>query len=88
MSAITFDTLKYSKRLIQASYTPQQAEAAAEVQKEVLNEVMDTTLATREDIHVIDKKIARIEAEITSMKWMMGFVTGGIVALLIKAFMQ
>ena len=88
MSAITFDTLKYSKRLIQAGYTPQQAEAAAEVQKEVLNEVMDTTLATREDIHVIDKKIARIEAEITSMKWMMGFVTGGIVALLIKAFMQ
>lgn len=88
MATITFDTLKYSKRLIDAGYTPQQAEAAAEVQKEVLSEVLDTTLATREDMHGIDKKIARIEAEIIGMKWMMSFITGGIVALLIKAFMK
>jgi hypothetical protein len=88
MATITFDTLKYSKRLIEAGYTQKQAEAAADVQKEVLSEVLDTTLATREDIHGIDKKIARIEAEIISMKWMMGFVAGGIVALLIKTFMK
>ena len=88
MATITFDTLRYSKKLIEAGYTPQQAEAAAEVQKEVLSEVLDTTLATREDINGIDKKIAKIEAEIVSIKCMIGFVVGGIVALLIKAFMQ
>ena len=88
MATITFDTLKYSKRLIEAGYTQQQAEAAAEVQKEVLSEVLDTTLATREDIHSIDLKIARIEADIVALKWMVGGVVGGIVALLIKSFVK
>jgi hypothetical protein len=88
MATVTFDTLKYTKRLLEAGYTQQQAEAAAEVQKEVLGEVLDTTLATRADMHDIDKKISKIEAEIISMKWMTGFVVGGIVALLIKAFIK
>jgi len=81
MGAITFDTLKYSKRLVEAGYTQQQAEAAAEVQKEVLNEALDATLATKEDMR-------RLELEIAVMKWMLGTVLGGVIALLIKAFMK
>ena len=81
MATVTFDTLKYSKRLVEAGYTQQQAEAAAEVQKEVLNETLDSTLATKEDIR-------RLELELAVMKWMLGTVLGGVIALLIKAFMK
>ena len=81
MATVSFDTLKYSKRLVEAGYTQQQAEAAAEVQKEVLNEALDSTLATKEDIR-------RLELELAVMKWMLGTVLGGVIALLIKAFMK
>jgi hypothetical protein len=81
MATVTFDTLKYSKRLVEAGYTQQQAEAATEVQKEVLNEALDSTLATKEDIR-------RLELELAVMKWMLGTVLGGVIALLIKAFMK
>ena len=79
MASITFDTLKVSKRLREAGYTEQQAEVFAEVQKETLAEAMDTTLATKDDIR-------RLEMEMAVMKWMLGVIIGGIVALLIKAF--
>jgi hypothetical protein len=81
MSAITFDTLKISKRLREAGYTEQQAEAFAEVQKDTIAEAMDTTLATKDDIR-------RLEMEMIVMKWMLGVIIGGIVALLIKTFIK
>jgi len=81
MASVTFDTLKYSKKLVEAGYTQQQAEAAAEVQKDVLNEALDATLATKEDIR-------RLELELAVVKWMLGTVLGGIIALLIKAFIK
>jgi hypothetical protein len=81
MSTITFDTLKVSKRLREAGYTEQQADVFAEVQKETLAEAMETTLATKDDIR-------RLEMELVVMKWMLGVIMGGIVALLIKAFIK
>ena len=42
-------------------------------------EALDDSLATKMDI-------ARIEAEIKLLKWMMGFVLAGIAALILKAF--
>jgi hypothetical protein len=81
MSTITFDTLKVSKRLREAGYTEQQADVFAEVQQETLAEAMETTLATKDDIR-------RLEMELVVMKWMLGVIMGGIVALLIKAFIK
>jgi len=81
MSTVTFDTLKVSKRLREAGYTEQQADVFAEVQKETLSEAMETTLATKDDIR-------RLEMELVVMKWMLGVIMGGIVALLIKAFIR
>jgi hypothetical protein len=68
MVAITFDTLRYTKRLRASGYTEQQAEAAAEAQKDALNEVLDTTLATRQDFHNIELKITKVEADILHVK--------------------
>jgi hypothetical protein len=81
MSAVTFDTLKVSKRLREAGYTEQQADVFAEVQKETLSEAMETTLATKDDIR-------RLEMELVVMKWMLGVIIGGIIALLIKTFLH
>lgn len=41
----------------------------------------DTQLATRTDIN-------RLERELLVIKWMVGLVLGGIVALVLKAFFQ
>jgi len=40
MSSITFDTLAYSKKLRSAGFTEQQAEVAAEAQKETIEIVI------------------------------------------------
>lgn len=67
MSTITFDTLKYSKKLIDAGYTPKQAEAVTEAQKEAFNEVLESTLATKQDLK---------ELESNMVKWFAGFMIG------------
>ena len=46
MTAITFDTLTYAKRLRDAGFTEQQAEAQAEA----LHAVVDENLATKRDV--------------------------------------
>jgi bifunctional DNA-binding transcriptional regulator/antitoxin component of YhaV-PrlF toxin-antitoxin module len=43
-------------------------------------------LATKEDIHTIELKIARIESDIRLIKWMLGIIIAGILSLILKAF--
>lgn len=88
MATITFDTLKFSKKLREAGVPEAQAEALAEVQKEALSEVMDSTLATKRDVQDLKEELIKIQAEITLMKWMMGVTIGGIVTLILKAFFK
>jgi len=119
MSAVTFDTLKFSNRLKQAGVPDKQAEAEAEVLAEAL-QVNLRDLVTRADlsarIDALEAKIsARIDAleakvssdirdlesrsrarvdtlevkvsgELTLIKWMLGLVVGGVLALILKAF--
>lgn len=56
MTAITFDTLKFSKRLQDAGVPARQAEAEAEALSEVL-EVNLKELATKEDMLAAQKDI-------------------------------
>lgn len=56
MTAITFDTLKFSKRLQDAGVPARQAEAEAEALSEVL-EVNLKELATKEDVLAAQKDI-------------------------------
>lgn len=79
MGSITFDTLAYAKKLREVGLTEEQAEAHAQAQKQVLSEVLDTTLATKEDI-------GRLEKQIAVLKWMMGVMLAGVVSLVLKAF--
>ena len=57
MSTITFDTLKYVKQLEAAGIATAQAEAFVNAQRDILSEVMDTSLATRSDVLSLEKSV-------------------------------
>ncbi|MGH8511599.1 MAG: hypothetical protein ACREU8_09530 [Gammaproteobacteria bacterium] len=57
MSAIAFDTLKFAKRLKEAGFTEQQAEALADAEAELIEQ----NLATKRDIAEIKRDIKELE---------------------------
>lgn len=59
--------------------TREQASAIAEAQKEALGEALETTLATKADIAVLDAKIDKLS-------WMMGILIALAVASFAKQF--
>lgn len=67
MSTITFDTLKFAERLEKAGLTREQAAAIAEAQKDAFAEALDSTLATKADIVLLDAKVDKLS-------WMMGLL--------------
>lgn len=67
----TFDTLAFAKKLKNAGYTETQAEALAEAQGEVFREMLESTLATKEDIRQSD---IRLETEIGKVQTEIGKV--------------
>jgi hypothetical protein len=50
MSAITFDTLAYAKKLKKVGFTEEQAE----VQAETLADIIDSNLATKRDLKELE----------------------------------
>jgi predicted phage-related endonuclease len=58
MSAIAFDTLKFAKRLKEAGFTEQQAEALADAEAEFIEQ----NLATKRDIADVKRDIKELEA--------------------------
>jgi hypothetical protein len=79
MTTITFDTLKYVEKLRAGGVPEEQAKAEAEALVTAFSEAMDSQLATKNDIN-------RLERELVVIKWMVGLVLGGILALILKAF--
>ena len=98
MATITFDTLKFVRRLQESGFEQRQAEGIAEAFKDASGEA---ELATKRDIErlegVVKRDIERLESkidridtklsgELTLVKWMMGLILGGVVALIMRAF--
>ncbi len=87
MGTITFDTLKFTKRLKEAGFTEAQAEAVADA---LLQATGEAEIATKRDIERLEAKIERLETkmtgELTLVKWMLGILLGGVIALILKAF--
>jgi len=86
MATVTFDTLKFVEKLRAAGVSEPQAKAQAEVLVSALSEAMQIQLATKEDIRDVRSDISRLERDLFVLKWMMGMMIGGIVALVLKAF--
>jgi len=80
MAGITFDTLKFVRRLKDSGIPEAQAEAVAEAFKEASGEA---ELATKQDIERLE---LRMDGEFRLVKWMVGATFAGIVALILKGF--
>ena len=78
-TVVTFDTLRFANRLKEAGLSDAQAQAFAEAQKDVFAEALDTMLATKSDIAVLDAKIDKLS-------WMMGILIALAVANFAKQF--
>ncbi|MBT4836875.1 MAG: DUF1640 domain-containing protein [Methylococcales bacterium] len=87
MTTITFDTLQYSKKLTDAGASQELAEAMAEAQKVSLSEILDTQLATKQDVQKVEEQLAKITVEMKLTRWMVGLsiaLSIGVISLLIK----
>jgi DNA anti-recombination protein RmuC len=59
-----FDTLAFAKKLRDAGYTEAQAEALVEAQSSVFREMLDSTLATKDDLRQMrDEIVGEIREE-------------------------
>lgn len=87
MATITFDTLKFVETLKAHGLPEEQAKGIAEAFRDATGEA---ELATKRDLKEarleIDTKFERVFGELTLIKWMLGILLGGVVALVLKAF--
>jgi len=82
MSAITFDTLKFTKTLEKAGVPAAQAEAIAEAFKDASGEA---EVATKRDIEKLEGKIAEMKFDL--LKWIVGLALaqfGVLIGILLK----
>jgi ActR/RegA family two-component response regulator len=93
MTTLTFDTLKFAERLQKAGFAHDQAVAIVEAQRESISEALDTTLATKVDIRlvrddslVLQREIAVVKGDMSTLKWMMGMLIALAVANFSKQY--
>lgn len=83
MAALTFDTLKFARRLKDAGMDPRLAEEQAEAVAEAL-QINREDLATKVDIADLRKEMQLLEQRLTIKLGAMLVVAVGIVATLVK----
>ncbi|MEO5334572.1 MAG: CCDC90 family protein [Magnetococcus sp. YQC-5] len=88
-AAVTFDTLKFVRRLRDAGVDEKQAEALSEAIRDVQDAQLKE-LSTKGDIQDVKRDIKelelRIAAEIAPLKWGMAITVGGIIMIILKSF--
>jgi hypothetical protein len=77
---VAFDTLKFANKLKAAGVPDLQAEAEALALADALG---DVDVATKRDLKELELKVM---GELMLIKWMLGILLGGIVALVLKSF--
>ena len=95
MATITFDTLKFTKKLREAGFSESQAEAVAEAQKDILSEALDNTMASKSDMLRLESEIKTLEVRIAETKadlirWVVGagFLQTTLIALLLMKLIK
>ncbi len=87
MATITFDSLRVADKLKSAGFTAEQAEAVVRVIAEAQEDLvtvkdLDAALAP------LKTDLAVLRTEVSQIKWILGFVVGGIIAVLAKLLSQ
>ncbi|NJD05776.1 MAG: DUF1640 domain-containing protein [Methylococcaceae bacterium] len=94
MASVTFDTHKFIRKLREAGFDERQAEGISDALRDV---EVGQELATRRDVEAVrqevreselrmDTKLESIHGEMKAMKWMLGVIVGGIIAIVVKTF--
>jgi hypothetical protein len=83
VATITFNSLRVADKLKSAGFTAEQAEAVvwviAEAQEDLVT-IKDLDAA----LSPLKTDLAVLKTEVSQIKWMLGFVIGGIIAILAK----
>lgn len=87
MATVSFDTHKFVRRLRDAGMPESQAEALAEAQRDAFAQTLDAQLATKADVGRIELKLVEHDGELKLIKWMLGLLLAGVLALVLKAFL-
>jgi hypothetical protein len=80
VATVTFDTLKFVEKLKSAGLPEEQAQAISEAFRDASGEA---DLVTKQDLQI---ELAAVRADINLIKWMLGILLGGVMALVLKAF--
>ena len=87
MSAITFDTHKFVRKLQEAGFDEKQAEGLTEAMRSAIDE---SELATRRDLKEmelrLDTRFEALKGDMSLIKWMMGALIALAVANFSKQF--
>nr|VFJ47265.1 MAG: hypothetical protein BECKDK2373B_GA0170837_101629 [Candidatus Kentron sp. DK]VFJ53868.1 MAG: hypothetical protein BECKDK2373C_GA0170839_10414 [Candidatus Kentron sp. DK] len=85
MTAITFDTLKFTKRLTRSGASPELAEATAEAFKDAQHE---SAVATKTDMDLLRSdlggRISSLESKIDTTRWILLILTIAVIAPQLK----
>ena len=80
MSAITFDTHKFVRKLQEAGFDEKQAEGLTDAMRAAIDE---SELVTKKDLQI---ELAPVKADLSLLKWMMGALMAIAVANFAKQF--
>ena len=72
MATLVFDTYQVIQRLQSRGFEPEQAKALTDELKSLASSKQEG-LATKEDIAELDLKITRLEGDMKTLMWMLGF---------------
>lgn len=80
MTTIAFDTLKFVEKLKAGGIPEDQAKAISEAFRDASGEA---DLVTKRDLQI---ELAPLRADISLIKWMLGILLAGVMALVLKSF--
>ena len=80
MTSVTFDTLKFVEKLKASGMPDAEAKAIAEALRDAQS---DAELVTKKDLQI---ELAPLKSDLLLLKWMMGLVLGGVLALILRSF--
>ena len=87
MATITFDSLRVADKLKSAGFTPEQAEAVVRVIAEAQDDLV-TIKDLDASLSPLKTDLGVLKTEVTQIKWLLGLVIGGIIAVLVKLLSQ
>ena len=86
MATVTFDTLELVDKLKSAGFVQEQAEAVVRVIADAQQDLVTRAYLDHALQREFASQLGPIRTELAVLKWMMGVVIGGLVALIIKGF--